>query len=85
MITVPLSRPVVHDGIEHHTITFREPKLSDFIAMMASLSDMPIEAFRKIKIADAASLLTATAALVGASEYGTYTVPFTPVTSEETE
>ena len=77
-VTVKLSAPVV-DGENNITkLTFREPDIGDMlvsdkfkgdmekmVAVLASISDMKLAVFKKIKTRDMAKIMAATAELMG--------------------
>lgn len=81
MFTHPLKSPVTHGEKTYETLTFREAEAGDFmlgdsfpgemsrnIAMLASMSDMPLAAFKKIKARDLSKILDGTKALLGNEE-----------------
>lgn len=79
-VTITLSKPVEHAGKTYETLTFREAEVGDLmvsghfkdefsqtIAVLASISDTPLPAFKKIKARELASIITATAGMAGNS------------------
>ena len=83
MTTVKLSKPVEHNGTTYSELTFREATVGDLIvgdavsgdlaktmAVLASISDTPLPAFKKVKAKDLAAIMAATAELLG-NEPGT--------------
>ena len=78
MTTITLSKPVEHNGKTYSELTFREAEVGDLmvggmfkdqlsqtIAILASISDTPLPAFKKIKARDLNAIMTATAELLG--------------------
>jgi hypothetical protein len=78
MTTYALSKPVEHNGKTYSELTFREAEVGDLmasslfkddlsqtIAVLASISDVPIPAFKKIKARDLQGILAATTDLLG--------------------
>lgn len=78
MTSFTLSTPVEHNGKEYSELTFREATVGDLmvaggfkdemsqsIAILASISEVPLPAFRKIKARDLTKIMAATADLVG--------------------
>lgn len=79
--TVTLSKPVEHNGKTYSELTFREAEVGDLmvggmfkdhlsqtVAVLASISDTPLPAFKKIKAKDLAAIMAATAELMGNEE-----------------
>jgi hypothetical protein len=78
MTSITLSKPVEHNGKTYSALTFREAEVGDLmvggmfkdqlsqtIAVLASISDTPLPAFKKIKAKDLAAIMEATAELMG--------------------
>lgn len=78
MTTITLSSPVEHNGKTISTLTFREAEVGDLmvsgifkdelsqtIAVLASISDTPLPAFKKIKARDLGVIMLATKELLG--------------------
>ncbi|MBY3434816.1 phage tail assembly protein [Rhizobium laguerreae] len=78
MTTITLSAPVEHSGKAYSELTFREATIGDLImgdavtgeltktmAVLASISDVPLPAFKKIKARDLNAIMKATADLLG--------------------
>lgn len=78
MTTVKLSTPVEFKDKTYAELTFREATVADLMAgdnvkgelgktmaVLASISDIPLPAFMKIKAKDLAAIMTATAELLG--------------------
>jgi len=76
-----LSAPVEHNGTTYSDLTFREAETGDLmaadkfegqtskiVAILASMSEVPLPAFRKIKARDLTKIMSATAHLMGESE-----------------
>ncbi|PWE56375.1 phage tail assembly protein [Metarhizobium album] len=79
-----LSSPVEFNGIEYKELTFREATTGDLMAsdavkgenskmfaILASISDVPLPAFKKIKVSDLNKIMKATASLMGEPEEST--------------
>jgi phage FluMu protein gp41 len=79
-----LSSPVTHGEITYTELTFREAETGDLmaadkfegqtskiVAILASMSEVPLPAFRKIKARDLTKIMAATAELMGESEPAT--------------
>lgn len=77
-VTVTLSKSVEHGGKTYQTLTFREAEIGDLmvsghfrdelsqtVAVLASISDTPLPAFKKIKARDLTAIMAATSALLG--------------------
>lgn len=77
-VTVKLSAPVVDGENKISELTFREPDIGDMlvsdkfkgdmekmVAVLASISDMKLAVFKKIKTRDMAKIMAATAELMG--------------------
>lgn len=77
-VTVKLSAPVVDGENTITKLTFREPDIGDMlvsdkfkgdmekmVAVLASISDMKLAVFKKIKTRDMARIMAATAELMG--------------------
>lgn len=77
-VTVKLSKPVTHGETTISELTFREPTVGDLIlgdqmtgqlakmsAILASISDVPLPAFKKIGTRDFSAIVSATAGLLG--------------------
>jgi hypothetical protein len=88
MTTVKLNVPVVHEGITYSEVSFRPAELGDLmemlahqdqvsqgIAILASVSNMPLEAFKRIRTADFMTIMNHTADILGDESTGSYTVP----------
>ncbi|CAN7613850.1 phage tail assembly protein [Rhizobium sp. LjRoot30] len=78
MTSYTLSTPVEHNGVTYSELTFREATTGDLMAadhfkgenskmfaILASISDVPMPAFKKIKVGDLTKIMTATASLMG--------------------
>lgn len=78
MTSIKLSSPVEHNSKTYSELTFREAEVGDLmvgglfkdqlsqtIAILASISDTPLPAFKKIKARDLAAIMEATADLLG--------------------
>ena len=78
MTKFTLSKPVEHNGKEYADLEFREPEVGDLmaaghfkdelsqnIAILAAISDVPMPAFKKIKARDLTGIMAATAELLG--------------------
>lgn len=78
MKTVKLSAPVEHNGTVYETLTFREATVGDLMAigsfkdetsktfaLMAAVSDTPLQAFRKIKVSDLSRIMAEVGDLMG--------------------
>lgn len=76
-----LSAPVEHNGTTYAELTFREAETGDLmaadkfdgqtskiVAILASMSEVPLPAFRKIKARDLTKIMAETASLMGESE-----------------
>lgn len=79
-VNVTLSTPVEHAGKTYSALTFREAEIGDLmvsghfkdelsqsIAVLASISDTPLPAFKKIKARDLTKIMAATKDLLGNS------------------
>ncbi len=77
-VIVPLSKPVTHGEATISSLTFREPTVGDLIvgdgfpgqlakmtAILASISDTPLPAFKKIGAKDFSKIVDKTAGLLG--------------------
>ncbi|MBX8803391.1 phage tail assembly protein [Ochrobactrum sp. MR28] len=77
-VTVPLKKPVVHDGVTYNELTFREAKVGDMMAadhfsgqfsqtmaVLASISNTPMPAFKEIGAPDLKVIMKETKHLVG--------------------
>lgn len=78
-VTVSLSKPVTHGDQTFSELTFREPTVGDLIlgdqigtgqlarmsAILASISDVPLPAFKKIGAKDFSKIVDATSGLMG--------------------
>ncbi|HCV74011.1 phage tail assembly protein [Agrobacterium tumefaciens] len=77
-VVVTLSKPVTHGEDRYPVLTFREPTVGDLIvgdqfpgqlakmtAILASISDTPLPAFKKIGAKDFSKIVTATSGLLG--------------------
>ena len=77
-VTVTLSKPVTHGEASISELTFREPTVGDLIlgdqmigrlaqmtAVLASISETPLPAFKKISGKDFQKIITATSGLLG--------------------
>ncbi len=80
MTTVKLSKPVEHGGKTYTTLTFRKAKTGDLmlldkfegetskmIALLAAVSDTPIQAFKEIEIEDFNALVAVAGEVLGES------------------
>lgn len=78
MATVTLSKPVEHNGKTYSEFTFREAEVGDLmladavkgetskvVAVLASMADVPLPAFRKVKSRDLNAIMAATKDLMG--------------------
>lgn len=78
MATVTLSKPVEHNGTVYDKFTFREAEVGDLmladavkgetskvVAVLASMADVPLPAFKKIKSRDLNAIMAATKDLMG--------------------
>ena len=78
MIEVTLSSAVEHNGTTYTKLTFREATVGDLmagdmvkgdmaktVAVLASISDVPLPAFKKIKAKDLNAIMTATKDFLG--------------------
>ncbi len=78
MTTVKLSKPVEHGGKIYDEFTFREAEVGDLmladavkgetskvVAVLASMADVPLPAFRKVKSRDLNAIMAATKDLLG--------------------
>ena len=78
VIKVPLSKPVTHNEASYSELTFREATVGDYmasdqfkgevsqnVAVLSAISDVPIPAFKKICAADYRRILDATKDLLG--------------------
>ena len=76
--TVTLSTPVEHNGTTYQTLTFREATVGDMMAaamfkddtsqtmaVLASISDVPLPAFKKIKVRDLKHIMAEVGDLLG--------------------
>lgn len=78
-VTVTLSKPVTHGDQTFSELTFHEPTVGDLIlgdqigtgqlarmsAILASISEVPLPAFKKIGARDFSAIVIATAGLLG--------------------
>lgn len=77
-VSVSLTTPVTHGEDTISALTFREPTVGDLIigdqfpgqlakmtAILASISDTPLPAFKKIGAKDFSKIVTATSGLLG--------------------
>ncbi|WP_416407857.1 phage tail assembly protein [Agrobacterium rosae] len=77
-VTVELATPVTHNDTTYSKITFQEPTVGDLIvgdqmtgglakmtAILASVSGVPLPAFKKIGAKDFQKIVTATGDLLG--------------------
>jgi hypothetical protein len=84
MIIVKLSSPIEVSGKAVDSLTFREAETGDLmaadkfegqtskiVAILASISDIPLPAFKKIKARDLTRIMAETAALLGEQEAAT--------------
>jgi hypothetical protein len=84
MVEHTLKSPVDHGGQTYTHLVFREPEtgdmmaaegfkgqLSQTVAILAMVSDVPLPAFKKIKARDLKVILAKTEALLGNEEEGT--------------
>ncbi|HZG29957.1 MAG TPA: phage tail assembly protein [Ensifer sp.] len=83
-VNVTLTKPVEHDGKTYSGLTFREPDVGDLLLaetastdmgrmvnILASISDVPVPAFKKIKGSDFKTILKETKDLLGNGETNT--------------
>lgn len=76
--TVNLSAPVEHNGTTYSVLTFREATVGDMMAaamfkddtsqtmaVLASISDVPLPAFKKIKVRDLKQIMAEVGDLMG--------------------
>ncbi|MGJ7040491.1 hypothetical protein J2Y63_003756 [Shinella sp. BE166] len=76
--TVTLSAPVEHNGTTYQTLTFREATVGDMMAaamfkddtsqtmaVLASISEVPLPAFKKIKVRDITRIMAEVSDLLG--------------------
>ena len=76
-----LSSPVEYNGTTYSDLTFREAETGDLmaadkfdgqtskiVAILASMSEVPLPAFRKIKAKDLTRIMAETASLMGEPE-----------------
>lgn len=84
MIIVKLSSPIEVSGKAVDSLTFREAETGDLmaadkfegqtskiVAILASISDIPLPAFKKIKARDLTRIMAETATLLGEQEAAT--------------
>lgn len=77
-VTVYLKKPITFKDQKISSLTFREPEVGDLLvgdhfdgqlnkmmAILASISETPIPAFKRIKAKDFNVIITATSALLG--------------------
>lgn len=77
-VTVKLAKPVTHNETSYSELTFREPTVGDLIlgdrettqlakmtTILASISETPLPAFKKISAKDFKAIVAATSALMG--------------------
>ena len=77
-VTVKLSKPVEHNGETYEELTFREATVGDImvgdsfkgevsktVAILASISEVPLPAFKKISARDMAAIMTKAGELLG--------------------
>ena len=77
-VTVALKKPVEHAGVIYSELTFREAEIGDMlvadnfdgefaknIAVLASISGVPMPAFKKIKVSDMKVIMVKVADLLG--------------------
>lgn len=80
-ISYNLRKPIEHNGTTYQTLTFREANTGDMVmadkfegqtgkivAILASMSGVPLPAFHKIPQRDLLKIVDATAALMGEDE-----------------
>lgn len=78
MTTYTLRTPVDHNGKNYKDLIFRKPKTGDLmvldnfkgemsktIALLATISDVPLPAFKEIEMDDLNAIIEATAGLLG--------------------
>lgn len=84
-VTVPLSKPVTHGDQTFSELIFREPTVGDLIlgdqvgtgqlarmsVILASISDVPLPAFKKIRARDFSKIVSDTAGLLGNDKMNT--------------
>lgn len=79
-----LSSPVTHNNVTYSELTFREAETGDLmaadkfegqtskiVAILASMADVPLPAFRKIKARDLTRIMAETSSLMGEPEPAT--------------
>lgn len=84
MTTVKLSAPVEHGGVTYTELTFREATVGDLmagdavkgdmaktVAVLASISDVPLPAFKKIRAKDLNIIMAATSDFLGNEQSNT--------------
>lgn len=77
-VKVKLSKPVEHNGTTYEDLTFREATVGDFmvgdqfkgevsktVAILASISEVPLPAFKQISAKDMAAIMTKANELLG--------------------
>lgn len=78
MTTYSLRTPVEYSGKTYKELTFRKPKTGDLmvldnfkgemsktIALLATISDVPLPAFKEVEMEDLNAIIEATAGLLG--------------------
>lgn len=73
-----LKNPVTHNDVTYSDLTFREPEVADLlvgdtfktgmaqmVAVLASISDVPLPAFKRIKGRDFKEIVAKTAGILG--------------------
>ena len=78
MVSYTLRTPVDHNGKTYSALTFRKPKTGDLmvldnfkgemsktIALLATISDVPLPAFKEIEMEDLNAIIEKTAGLLG--------------------
>ena len=84
MVTFTLTKPVEHNGQTYSVLNFREATAGDMmaaesfggsvsqtVAVLASMADVPLPAFRKISARDFNRIMVAIAELMGNEPAGT--------------
>ena len=79
-----LKTPVTHNGTTYSELTFRKPKTGDLmvldnfkgetskmVALLASIADMPLPAFKEIEFEDFTAISEAVAPMLGESKPST--------------
>lgn len=77
-VKVTLKTPITHNNVTYSELTFREAEIGDMmaadhfktefsgtIAVLASISGVPLPAFQKIKVSDMKNIIAQTAEQMG--------------------